>query len=231
MLTSMAGATCQKSCEKLSSLIYHDSWSVVQCMTHMETCPPVTPAMLFQNAIQCHPCTALSSPCLSPYTPCSMQQKQPSWVSSFRTSIDSSLYFQLHPNSHMLAITIHPKRPNHKISSFCLPALFTISHSQPPPPSPIPPQPLPKHTKNANQTHQIHSPPNQMIPHTRTILTPSTPNQHHRMLLHIMSLSRNITRHHPPGTQPHPRCLPLCGIGFLGFCDPYFEADAFEFGG
>lgn len=70
-----------------------------------------------------------------------------------------------------------------------------------------------------------------MIPHTRAILTPAPSNQDHRMLLYIMSLPRNITRHDPPRTKPHSRCFPFCRIGLLGFRDADFDADAFELGG
>lgn len=70
-----------------------------------------------------------------------------------------------------------------------------------------------------------------MIPHTGTILTPAPSNQHHRMLLHIMPLSRNITRYNPPGAKPHSCCFPFCRVRFLGFGDADFETDTFEFGG
>ena len=70
-----------------------------------------------------------------------------------------------------------------------------------------------------------------MVPHTRTILTPSPSHQYHRMLLYIVTLSRNITRHDPPRAKSYSRRLPFCRIGFLGLRDTDFDADAFELGG
>lgn len=81
------------------------------------------------------------------------------------------------------------------------------------------------------RTYQIHSPSNQMVSHTRTILTPTASDQNHRMLLHIMSLSGDITRHHPPRAQPHSCRFPFCRIGFLGLGKADFEADPFQFRG
>ncbi len=78
-----------------------------------------------------------------------------------------------------------------------------------------------------SKTYQIHSPSDQMISHTRTILTPATSHQYHGMLLHIVSLARNITRHYSPCAQPHSGGFPFCGIGFLGLRDTDFEADTF----
>lgn len=70
-----------------------------------------------------------------------------------------------------------------------------------------------------------------MISHPWTILTSPSSNKHHRMLLHIMTLSRNITRNHSASTQSNSRRLPFCGIGLLGLGDPNFQTDAFQFGG
>ena len=50
------------------------------------------------------------------------------------------------------------------------------------------------------------------------------------MLLHIMSLSRNIRRHDFPRAQSHTRDFALAGVGFLGFVGADAEADAFHFG-
>lgn len=80
-------------------------------------------------------------------------------------------------------------------------------------------------------THQIHSTSDQMIPHTRTILTSSPSHQNHRVLLHIMPLSRNIARNHSPCTQTYSRCFSFCRIGFLGLCDSDFEADSLQLWG
>lgn len=48
-------------------------------------------------------------------------------------------------------------------------------------------------------TTQVQCASNKMISHTRTVLRPATTNQHHTMLLHVMSFSRYICRHHPSG--------------------------------
>jgi len=78
---------------------------------------------------------------------------------------------------------------------------------------------------------QIHSPPNQMIPHPRTILTPPASHKHHTMLLHIMSLARYISRNHPARAQSDTRGLAFGGIGLLRLRDAYFQTDAFELRG
>jgi hypothetical protein len=70
-----------------------------------------------------------------------------------------------------------------------------------------------------------------MIPHTWTILTPSSSNENHAMLLYIMSLSSNICRNDSPCRQSHPRSFPLCRIGLLGLGDPDFQTDPLEFRG
>ena len=48
------------------------------------------------------------------------------------------------------------------------------------------------------------------------------------MLLHIMSLSRNIGSNNPPRAKLHPRSLPFCRIGLLRFRDADFDADALQ---
>ena len=50
------------------------------------------------------------------------------------------------------------------------------------------------------------------------------------MLLHIMSLPRDIRRDHFARAQPHTRDFALAGVGFLGFVGADAEADAFHFG-
>jgi hypothetical protein len=77
-------------------------------------------------------------------------------------------------------------------------------------------------------THQIQGPPNQMIPHTRTILTSPASDKYYTMLLDIMPFTRYIRRNNSPRTQPHSRRFPFCRIGFLGLRDPDFQTHAFE---
>lgn len=48
------------------------------------------------------------------------------------------------------------------------------------------------------------------------------------MLLHIMSLARNIRRDDPTRGQPHPRRLALRRIRFLRLRDAHFQTDALE---
>jgi Sec7-like guanine-nucleotide exchange factor len=79
-------------------------------------------------------------------------------------------------------------------------------------------------------THQIKSASNQMILHTRTILTPASAHQHNRMLLHIMSLARNISRNNFPTAQSDPRNFALAGIRFLGLRGSHSQTHAFHFG-
>lgn len=67
-----------------------------------------------------------------------------------------------------------------------------------------------------------------MISHTGTILRTSTSNQHNRMLLHIVSLSWNITVHNSSSTQANSGGLALSGIGLLWLCDSDFQAHALE---
>jgi len=81
--------------------------------------------------------------------------------------------------------------------------------------------------KNCN-THQIHSPPDQMIPHTRTILTPSSSDQDYTMLLYIMPFPWYVCCNHPSSTQSYSGRFPLGRIGFLGFGDPNFQTYTFE---
>lgn len=67
-----------------------------------------------------------------------------------------------------------------------------------------------------------------MISDTRTILTSSSPNQHHTVLLHIMSLSWDISRDDSPRAKLYTRRLSLGRIGLLGLGDTDFDADSFE---
>ncbi len=82
----------------------------------------------------------------------------------------------------------------------------------------------------SDKTYQIQTPPNKMIPHTRTVLTPPAPYHHHRVLLYIVSLTRYITTHNPAITKSNFRSLSLTRIGFFGFRDTDFETDTFHFG-
>jgi hypothetical protein len=84
-----------------------------------------------------------------------------------------------------------------KSSKFCI--VLPLSALAPLLRSSRPPSIRSRSTQRRSRTHQIHSPPDQMISHTRTILTPTPSNQHHRMLLHIMSFPRNVTSNNPPG--------------------------------
>lgn len=56
------------------------------------------------------------------------------------------------------------------------------------------------------KTHQIKSPSNQMILHTRTILTSASTHQHNRMLLHIVSYAKTVRTSLPNTRSPnHPQ--------------------------
>lgn len=50
------------------------------------------------------------------------------------------------------------------------------------------------------------------------------------MLLHIMSFTGDISRHHSPTTQSYPSSLAFSGVGLFGFCNSGLEADALHFG-
>jgi len=69
-----------------------------------------------------------------------------------------------------------------------------------------------------------------MIPHTRTILRPSTPYHNHAVLLYVMAFTGNISTDNPPTAQPDLGRLALAGIGFLRLGDADFETDAFHLG-
>lgn len=69
-----------------------------------------------------------------------------------------------------------------------------------------------------------------MISHTGTILTPTTPNQHHAVLLHIMSFAGNVRADDPAAGESHLGRLSLARIGFLGFSDADFQAHALHGG-
>lgn len=88
--------------------------------------------------------------------------------------------------------------------------------------------PLPSLSKKNKSTHQISRSSDQMISHTRTILTPPSSNQYHTMLLHIMSFARNITRNHSPCTQSNSGRFTFCRVRFLWFGDSDFQCYALQ---
>lgn len=69
-----------------------------------------------------------------------------------------------------------------------------------------------------------------MILHTRTILRTTTPNLHNTVLLDIMTLTRNNSRHNLARTQPYTSRLTLAGIGLLRLRDPGLDAHALQGG-
>jgi hypothetical protein len=75
-------------------------------------------------------------------------------------------------------------------------------------------------------THQVQRAPDQMIPHTGTVLTASATHQHHAMLLDVVALSRDVRRDGPARAQPDTSRLALARVGLLGARDADFEADA-----
>ena len=87
-----------------------------------------------------------------------------------------------------------------------------------------------KHRRGHCSTHQIQRAPNQMIPHTGTILTPTPSHHHHTVLLHVMTLPRNIRADHLARRQSDFRRLALSRIRLFGLGDADFEADAFDAG-
>jgi len=74
----------------------------------------------------------------------------------------------------------------------------------------------------AYHTPQITHSPNKMIPHTRTILTPTPSHHHHRMLLHIVSDPGYVRANDSSTRQPHFSCFALARVRFLGFGDTDF---------
>jgi hypothetical protein len=77
------------------------------------------------------------------------------------------------------------------------------------------------------KTHQIKRTANQMISHTRTILTSATTHKHDAVLLDIVALAGNIGRDTLSCREPHTSCFSLARVGLLGTCNTDFEADAF----
>lgn len=85
-------------------------------------------------------------------------------------------------------------------------------------------------TVNMNSTHQIKSPPDKMIPHTRTILTPPAPHEHHAVLLHIMPLTRNVRGDDFAVGQADFGGLALARVGLFRLRDAHFQTHAFHLG-
>lgn len=77
-------------------------------------------------------------------------------------------------------------------------------------------------------TYQIKRTPDKSVPHTRTILRPSTSDQHNTVLLNIVSLTGNIRRNDRSTAKLHSRRLALSGVGLLGSHDTDTETDALE---
>lgn len=82
----------------------------------------------------------------------------------------------------------------------------------------------------ARNTAQIQSSSNQMIPHTRTILRPAAPHQHHAVLLDVVPLAGDVRRDDGPRRELDTRRLALSGIGLLGPHDADTETHALERG-
>lgn len=93
-----------------------------------------------------------------------------------------------------------------------------------------PPVSTPMFRGHKCQTHQIKSPPDQMIPHTRTVLTPPAPHQHHAVLLYIMPFSGNIGRNDLPTGQTDFSGLALARIRLFGLRDAHFQTHPFHLG-
>lgn len=79
-------------------------------------------------------------------------------------------------------------------------------------------------------TAQIKSPPDKMIPHTRTILTPPAPHEHHAVLLHIMPLTRNVRGDDFAVGQADFGGLALARVGLFRLRDAHFQTHAFHLG-
>lgn len=72
-----------------------------------------------------------------------------------------------------------------------------------------------------SHTAQIHRASHKVIFHTRAILRTSSTHEYNRMLLHIVTFTRNIRRNNPPTTQPHSCNLPLPRIRLLRLCSSH----------
>lgn len=86
--------------------------------------------------------------------------------------------------------------------------------------------PFPSRRRMEIKTHQIQGTPNQVVPHTGTILTPPSTDKNDAMLLDVVALPRNVRGNHTARREPHTRRLPLARIGLLRSRDAHLEADA-----
>jgi len=75
-------------------------------------------------------------------------------------------------------------------------------------------------------TYQIQRPPDKMVPHTGTVLTPAAAHQHDRVLLDVVPLSGDVGGDGPPRGEPDTGRLALARVGLLGPRDADLEADA-----
>lgn len=75
-------------------------------------------------------------------------------------------------------------------------------------------------------TSQIQRAPDQLVPHTRTVLRPAAPDQDHAVLLDVVALARDVGRDGLAGGQAHTCRLPLARVGLLGPRDADLDAHA-----
>ena len=80
-----------------------------------------------------------------------------------------------------------------------------------------------KKKKKRKKTHQIQRTPNEMIPHTGTILAAAAADEDDAVLLDIVALSRDVGGDHAAAGQPHTRRLALPGVRLLRLRDPDFQ--------
>lgn len=79
-------------------------------------------------------------------------------------------------------------------------------------------------------TTQIQCAPHQLVPHTGTILRTPAPDQDHTVLLDVVALAGDVCCDGLSCGQAHTCRFPLTRVGFLGFRDADFDADAFALG-
>lgn len=75
-------------------------------------------------------------------------------------------------------------------------------------------------------TYQVERATNQVVPHTGTILTASTTNEHNAVLLNVVALTGNVSRNHTSCRQSHTRRFSLARVRLLGPRDSDLEADS-----
>src|SRR5690606_15996570 len=71
----------------------------------------------------------------------------------------------------------------------------------------------------------IQPPADNVITHTRQVLHPSTPHEHHRVLLEVVADPGNISRYLDPVGQANPRIFPERRVRLLGSHRPDPGAD------